>query len=61
MEEPLKVEQLGERSRSSRNLTASLAIAAPLRLKMKKISKHLIKIITSGVAAADITVIRKIS
>lgn len=51
--------RLAEKFKSSPSWIASLVIVALAPLKMKKISKHLIKI-TSEVTSADITVITRI-
>ena len=51
--------RLAEKFKSSPSWIASLVIVALVPLKMKKISKHLIKI-TSEVTSADITVITRI-
>ena len=55
----LRLARLAEKFKSSPNSIASLAIAVSVPLRMKKISKRLIKI-TSEVAWADITVIARI-
>jgi hypothetical protein len=54
-----RLARLAEKFKSSPNSIASLAIAVSVPLRMKKISKRLIKI-TSEVAWADITVIARI-
>ena len=54
-----RLARLAEKFKSSPNSIASSAIAVSVPLRMKKISKRLIKI-TSEVAWADITVIARI-